>query len=389
MEFQAIKKQEQAYVVQSYGRIDVALVKGKNATAWDVDGKEYIDFTSGIGVNALGYSDPGWVKAVSEQAGEIQHVSNYFYHPKNTELAQALSEVSGLAGSFFCNSGAEANENAIKVARKFGEPSGAYKIITLNDSFHGRTLTTLAATGQEAFHKDYLPLTDGFVYANINDIESVRALLDGKVCAVMIEMVQGEGGINTLEESFVQELKALCEESCILLIVDEVQTGIGKTGTFFAYQGYGLEPDIVTCAKGIAGGLPMGVCMVSDQLKDMMKPGMLGSTFGGNPVVCAGALEVIKRVSEPAFLQSVLDKGKKFRAEMGKLSKVKGIYGKGLMIGVELSGLSPVDVMKRCAEYGLLALTAKNKVRFLPPLTISEDEMNKGLQIFKEALDSF
>lgn len=389
MKFQTIKEQEQSYVVQSYGRVDVALTKGKNATAWDVDGKEYIDFTSGIGVNSLGYCDPGWVKAVTEQAGEIQHISNYYFHPKNTELAQALSELSGLKRTFFCNSGAEANECAIKVARKYGEPHGAYKIITLNNSFHGRTLTTLAATGQEAFHRDFLPLTDGFVYAEINDIESVRALLDGKVCAVMIEMVQGEGGINALEDHFVQDLKALCKESCILLIVDEVQTGVGKTGTFFSYQGYSLEPDIVTCAKGIAGGLPMGVCMVSEQLKDILKPGMQGSTFGGNPVACAGALEVIKRVSEPAFLQSVLDKGQKFLSVLEKHPKVKGIYGKGLMIGVELAELSPVDVMKRCAENGLLILTAKNKVRFLPPLTITDYEIEKGLQIFKEVLDSF
>ena len=305
MTFQQIKEQDHMYVLPTYGRVDAALVKGQNARAWDVDGKEYIDFTAGIGVNALGYSDPEWAAAVAEQAGKIQHLCNYYYSPENTALAQELSEASGMAKAFFCNSGAEANECAIKVARKYGEKRGAYKIVTLHNSFHGRTLTTLAATGQEGFHKDFLPLTEGFVYAEAGDLAGIEALLDGSVCGVLLEMVQGEGGVIPMDESFVQGLAQLCKEKDVLLLVDEVQTGVGRTGSFFAYQGYGVEPDVVTCAKGIAGGLPMGACLVSERLGDILKPGMQGSTFGGNPIASAGARVVVRRVSAPAFLESV------------------------------------------------------------------------------------
>ena len=289
MTFEQVKSQDQAYILPTYGRVDAALVKGRNARAWDVDGKEYIDFTAGIGVNALGYSDPEWVQAVAGQAGAIQHLCNYYYSPENTALAQELSQASGMAKAFFCNSGAEANECAVKIARKYGEKRGAYKIVTLNNSFHGRTLTTLAATGQEGFHKDFLPLTEGFLYAEAGDLEGIRALLDGSVCAVMLEMVQGEGGVIPMDEEFVKGLAQLCGEKDVLLLIDEVQTGIGRTGFFYAYQGYGVKPDVVTTAKGLAGGLPMGACLVSERLGDILKPGMQGSTFGGNPVASAGA----------------------------------------------------------------------------------------------------
>ncbi len=356
------------------------------APAVDADGKVYIDFTSGIGVNCLGYSDVGWVKAVSEQAAKIQHISNYYYNEQNTALAEALSKATGMAKSFFCNSGLEANETAIKIARKFGEKRGAYKIITLENSFHGRSFATLAATGQDSFHKDFLPLLDGFLYAEANNLDSVEAQIDDEVCAVMLEMVQGEGGVIPMEESFVQKLAKLCAEKMILIMVDEVQTGVGRTGSFMAYQGYGIKPDVITLAKGIANGLPMGVCMVSEELKDILQPGMQGSTFGGNPVACAGALEVLRRVNDEMFLREIEGKAAYFRHELDKLPQVALVRGKGLMLGIAVKGKTAKDIMLDCAEAGLLVLTAKDLVRFLPPLTITKEEIDRGLEIFKKVL---
>ncbi len=389
MNFQEIKEQDSTYILHTYGRVDAALVKGKNARAWDVDGKEYIDFTSGIGVNALGYSDPLWVAAVAKQAGEIQHLCNYYYSPQNTALAQELAAASGMAQAFFCNSGAEANECAVKIARKYGEKRNAYQIITLQNSFHGRTLTTLAATGQEGFHKDFLPLTEGFLYAEANDLSGVEKLLDASVCAVLLETVQGEGGVIPLEEEFVQGLAALCGEKDVLLMIDEVQTGVGRTGSFYSFQGYGVKPDVVTTAKGLAGGLPIGACLVSEKLRDILKPGQQGSTFGGNPVVCAGAREVVRRVSDPAFLRKVTEKGSYLREKLSTLPQVELVRGKGLMLGVKLKDIDAHEVLVKCAEQGLLILTAKELVRFLPPLTITKEEMDAGLEIFAAVLQSF
>lgn len=388
MTFQHIKDQDQAYILPTYGRVDAALVKGRNARAWDVDGKEYIDFTAGIGVNALGYSDTEWVQAVADQAGKIQHLCNYYYSPENTALAQELSQASGMAKAFFCNSGAEANECAVKIARKYGGKRGAYKIVTLNNSFHGRTLTTLAATGQEGFHKDFLPLTEGFLYAEAGDLEGIRALLDGSVCAVMLEMVQGEGGVIPMDEGFVKGLAQLCGEKDVLLLIDEVQTGIGRTGFFYAYQGYGVKPDVVTTAKGLAGGLPMGACMVSERLGDILKPGMQGSTFGGNPVASAGARVVVRRVSDPAFLQSVAEKGAYFQEKLEAMPQVEYVRGRGLMIGVKLKEKDAHEVLVQCAKQGLLILTAKELVRFLPPLTITQEDIDQGLAIFQRVLEA-
>ena len=387
MTFEQVKSQDQAYILHTYGRVDAALVKGRNARAWDVDGKEYIDFTAGIGVNALGYCDPEWSAAVAEQAGKIQHMCNYYYCPENTALAQELSQASGMAKAFFCNSGAEANECAVKIARKYGEKRGAYKIVTLNNSFHGRTLTTLAATGQEGFHKDFLPLTEGFLYAEAGDLEGIRALLDGSVCAVMLEMVQGEGGVIPMDEEFVKGLAQLCGEKDVLLLIDEVQTGIGRTGFFYAYQGYGVKPDVVTTAKGLAGGLPMGACLVSERLGDILKPGMQGSTFGGNPVASAGARVVVRRVSDPAFLQSVAEKGACFRKKLEAMPQVEYVRGRGLMIGVKLKERDAHEVLVQCAKQGLLILTAKELVRFLPPLTITQEDIDQGLAIFRKVLE--
>ena len=386
MTFEQVKSQDQAYILHTYGRVDAALVKGRNARAWDVDGKEYIDFTAGIGVNALGYCDPEWSAAVAGQAGKIQHMCNYYYCPENTALAQELSQASGMAKAFFCNSGAEANECAVKIARKYGEKRGAYRIVTLENSFHGRTLTTLAATGQEGFHREFLPLTEGFLYAQSGDLAGIQALLDGSVCAVMLEMVQGEGGVIPMDEGFVQGLAQLCREKDVLLLIDEVQTGIGRTGRFFAYQGYGVQPDVVTCAKGIAGGLPMGACLVSERLGDILQPGQNGSTFGGNPIASAAARVVVRRVSEPDFLQSVLEKGAYFREKLEAMPQVEYVRGRGLMLGVKLKEKDAHDVLVQCAKAGLLILTAKELVRFLPPLTITQEDIDQGLAIFQQVL---
>ena len=386
MTFEQVKSQDQAYILHTYGRVDAALVKGRNARAWDVDGKEYIDFTAGIGVNALGYCDPEWSAAVAGQAGKIQHMCNYYYCPENTALAQELSQASGMAKAFFCNSGAEANECAVKIARKYGEKRGAYRIVTLENSFHGRTLTTLAATGQEGFHREFLPLTEGFLYAQAGDLAGIQALLDGSVCAVMLEMVQGEGGVIPMDEGFVKGLAQLCREKDVLLLIDEVQTGIGRTGRFFAYQGYGVQPDVVTCAKGIAGGLPMGACLVSERLGDILQLGQNGSTFGGNPIASAAARVVVRRVSEPDFLQSVLEKGAYFREKLEAMPQVEYVRGRGLMLGVKLKEKDAHDVLVQCAKAGLLILTAKELVRFLPPLTITQEDIDQGLAIFQQVL---
>lgn len=387
MNFQEIKDQDQSYILHTYGRVDAALVKGKNARAWDVEGKEYIDFTAGIGVNALGYSDPEWVAAVAEQAGEIQHMCNYYYCPQNTALAEELSKASGMAKAFFCNSGAEANECAVKVARKYGEKRNAYKIITLVNSFHGRTLTTLAATGQEGFHKDFLPLTEGFLYAQAGDLAGIEKLMDGSVCAVLLEMVQGEGGVIPMGEDFVKGLAKLCQERDVLLMVDEVQTGVGRTGTFYAYQGYDIQPDVVTSAKALAGGLPIGACLVGEKLGDILKPGMQGSTFGGNPIACAGARVVLRRVNDSGFLQSVLEKGAYLKEKLEAMPQVEYVRGRGLMLGVKLKVKDAHDVLVECAKQGLLILTAKELVRFLPPLTITKEDMDQGLAVFQKVLE--
>lgn len=386
MVFQDIKDQEQQYIMHTYGRVDIALVKGKNARAWDADGKEYIDFTSGIGVNSLGYSDPGWAAAVAKQAGEIQHICNYYYSPENTALAEELCRAAGMAQAFFCNSGAEANECAVKIARKYGEKRGACKIVTLANSFHGRTLTTLAATGQDSFHQDFLPLTDGFLYAEAGDLEGIAGLLDGSVCAVMIEGVQGEGGVVPMDPGFVQGLRRLCEEKDVLFMMDEVQTGVGRTGYFYSYQGYNVQPDVATTAKGLAGGLPIGACLVGEKLRNLLLPGQQGSTFGGNPVVCAGAREVVRRVSSPAFLRAVAEKGRHFTERLLAMPQVDFVRGQGLMLGVKLKSGDAHDVLARCAQAGLLVLTAKELVRFLPPLTIPQDDIDAGLDIFAEVL---
>lgn len=384
--FQQIKEQDEAYVLHSYGRVDVAIESGKGSFATDADGKIYLDFTSGIGVNSLGYCPPKWVEAVAAQAQKVQHVSNYYLQSNCTQLAETLTKAAGLSRAFFCNSGAEANECAIKIARKAGEKKGGYNIITLVNSFHGRTLSTLAATGQESFHKDFLPLTEGFLYCEAGNIEALAAMADDSVCAVMLECVQGEGGVLPMEDSYLQAVRRLCDEKSMLMILDEVQTGVGRTGSLYAYQSAEILPDVVTTAKGLGGGLPIGVCMVSDKHRGIFVPGSNGSTFGGNPVVCAGALAVLEEVNTPEFLESVREKGDYFKQELMKIPGVEFVRGKGLMLGIALKEKSAKEVLVACAKAGLLVLTAKDLVRFLPPLNISYGEIDKGLAIFKKVL---
>lgn len=390
MTYQELKAEENKYVMNTYGRFPIALDHGEGATVWDVEGKKYIDLGSGIGVNCLGYNNPVIVDAITNQAHKLMHVSNLFTTEPMVQVAKKLVEKTHLNGKvFFANSGAEANEGAIKLARKYsfdkyGE--GRYKIVTLVNSFHGRTVTTLKATGQDRFHNYFFPFTEGFDYAVANDFDSVRRKADETTCAVMMELIQGEGGVLPLDREFVQQVEALCREKDILLIIDEVQTGIGRTGRFFAYQGYGVQPDVVTCAKGIAGGLPMGACLVSERLGDILQPGQNGSTFGGNPIASAAARVVVRRVSEPDFLQSVAEKGAYFREKLEAMPQVEYVRGRGLMLGVKLKEKDAHDVLVQCAKAGLLILTAKELVRFLPPLTITQEDIDQGLAIFQQVL---
>lgn len=389
MNFEEIKKDDEENIMPTYGRFQVAPVKGKNATAWDEKGKEYIDFTSGIGVNCLGYSDPGWVKAVSAQAAEIQHISNLYYSPVQTKLAKKLCGITGFDKVFFTNSGAEANECAIKLARKysfdkFGKDRN--EIIALNNSFHGRTVTTLAATGQEVFHNYFFPFTEGFVFADANDMESVKSKASSKTCAIMIELIQGEGGVKPLDKDFVKELSSYCKENKLLLIVDEVQTGVGRTGTLYCYESFGITPDIITSAKGIGGGLPIGVCLCSKELGGVMTAGTHGTTYGGNPIACAGAAEVLDRVANESFLNEVKKKGNYIKEKLKAMEEVEEVRGMGMMIGIVLKKDNAKEVAAKCAENGLLVLTAKTLIRLLPPLTITYEEIDKGIDIFKTCL---
>ena len=391
MNFTEIKALDNANIMQTYGRLDIAPMTGTNATMVDADGKTYIDFTSGIGVNCLGWCDAGWIAAVTAQLHKIQHFSNYYYCESASVLAEKLVRLSGLKRVFFGNSGAEANEGAIKLARKYsfdkyGE--GRATVITLENSFHGRTVTTLAATGQDVFHQYFFPFTEGFKYAPANDLDAVKAAITPDVCAIMAEPIQGEGGVNMLDVEFVKALRALCDERDLLLIFDEVQTGVGRTGSFFGFEAFGVKPDIVTLAKGLGGGLPIGAFIAGEKVESTLGGGMHGSTFGANPVVTAGAVEVVSRVSDPAFLAEVNRKGEALIAAVmaQNPSKVKSVRGRGLMIGFAVEG-NPKDYLHDCADAGLLVLTAgKDVIRLLPPLTISDEEIAAGAAILARVL---
>lgn len=383
-------EQFNAHVMGSYGRFDLVLEKGENQCATDENGKQYIDFGSGIGTNSLGYCNEDWVNAVCEQVKSLQHTSNYYYTKVQADFAEKLSEATGLKNMFFCNSGAEANECAIKIARKYSFDKygkGRHNIITLVNSFHGRTMCTLSATGQEVFHNYFFPFVEGFRYVEANNIEDLKSKLDDTVCAVMFEYIQGEGGVMALEQSFVDEIFSLCEKKDILTIADEVQTGVGRTGKFLAGDNFGKKADIITLAKGIAGGIPMGACLAGDKCANVLTPGTHGSTFGGNPIACAGGLAVLKKAADECFLSEVTAKGNYIREKVLKMPNVKSISGMGLMIGIELeNGKEAKEIVKKALDKGLLLLTAKEKVRLLPPLTISYEELDKGLQILEELL---
>lgn len=387
MSFEDIKKMDDEYVMHTYGRYPVAIDHGKGAICYDPAGKSYIDFTSGIGVNSLGFADEGWVAAVTAQLNKFQHISNLYYTEPCVLAAKLICEKSGMKKVFFGNSGAEANEGVIKAARKYsfqkyGE--GRSKIVALENSFHGRTMAALSATGQNAYHNFFFPFVDGFVFAKANDTADTISKLTGDVCAVMMELVQGEGGVMPLEKEYVQAVYAACQEKDILFIVDEVQTGVGRTGTFYSYQQFGIQPDLVSSAKGLGGGLPIGAVLFGEKTQDTLIPGDHGSTFGGNPVVCAGAVEVLNRMDD-AFLQNVTAKGKHMREEIEKMPHVTGVAGMGMMLGIELD-IDVKPVVTALMENGLLVLTAKHKMRLLPPLNIAQTELEKGLSILKNTL---
>ncbi len=389
MNFLNTKEKDLKYIMHTYGRYDVALKSGKGATAFDENGKKYIDVSSGIGVNSLGYCDEGWVNAVSKQAGTIQHMSNYFYSEQASNLAEKLCRLTGLAKVCFGNSGAEANECAIKIARKYSfDKYGADRneIITLKNSFHGRTVTTLSATGQDNFHNYFFPFTPGFVYAEANDMDSLRKTVTDKTCAVMFEVIQGEGGVNILDKDYVQSLVKFCNDNDILVIIDEVQTGVGRTGKLFAHQNYGVVPDLMTVAKGIGGGLPIGICMCSDKLKDVMTPSTHGTTFGANPVVCAGANYVLDKVANDEFLNEVNKKGEYLEEKLLKLEEIKSVRRMGLMVGIELKNGDAHDIAVKCVENGLLIITAKDLLRMLPPLVITYEEIDEAVQLLEKTL---
>ncbi len=388
--FDIIKEKDESYVAHTYGRFPVAIKEGKGATCYDFDGKKYIDFSSGIGVNSLGFCDEGWVNAVTEQLNKLQHISNLYYTEPCAETAKLLCEKTGMKKVFFSNSGAESNEGAIKCARKYSYDKyggGRNKVITLVNSFHGRTVTTLSATGQDVFHKYFFPFTEGFAFVPANDIVALENALDGSVCAVMLELIQGEGGVMPLDIDFVKAVEALCMEKDIMLIVDEVQTGVGRTGKLFAFQHFGIEPDIVTTAKGIGGGLPLGCVMFGKKTECTFGPGDHATTFGGNPVATAGAKYILNKLDDD-FLSAVTLKGEYIKKKLLNMPHIVGIDGMGLMLGVRLDeSIKAADIVKKAINYGALALTAKTKLRLLPPLSITYDEIDEGLEAIEKALN--
>lgn len=389
MDFQTAKQYDDEYIIHSYGRFPVLLTKGKGATVQDDTGKTYIDFTSGIGVNALGFCDDSWVQAVSTQLQSLQHTSNLYYTEPCIQAAKLLCEKSGMKKVFFGNSGAEANEGVIKAARKYSflkYGASRNKIIALQNSFHGRTMAALSATGQDAYHNFFFPFVDGFSFAKANDFADILSKMTDDVCAVMLETVQGEGGVVPLDKEYVQAVAKACKEKDILLIVDEVQTGMGRTGSLFSYQQFGIQPDLVSCAKGLGGGLPIGAVLFGEKTETVFVPGDHGSTFGGNPVVCAGAVHILNTMDE-AFLQDVQKKGAYLKEKIEKMPHVQNVAGLGMMLGIQLD-VEAKPVINALLEAGLLVLSAKTKIRLLPPLTITQEELDKGLTILEQTLAS-
>lgn len=391
MTSQEIKALTGQYIMNTYGRFPVALDHGQGATLYDPEGNAYIDFTSGIGVSDLGYGCQPWVDAIAKQAGKIGHTSNLFYTEPPARLAEILCKRTGMSSVFFANGGGEANEGMIKLARKYSFDKygrGRAAIVTLNNSFHGRTITTLTATGQDVFHNYFFPFTEGFRHADANDFDSVEAMAGHDVCAVMFELIQGEGGVLPLDREFVQKVADLCAKRDWLLLIDEVQTGVGRTGSLFAFQQYGIQPDAVSFAKGIAGGLPFGGVMAGEKCRNVFTTGTHGTTFGGNPISAAAACYVLDRMDDAMF-QSVQEKGAYLRSRIEALDLpcLGATRGMGLMIGIDVKGeRTNKELAAKLIQSGLLVLTAGPGLRLLPPLVITQEEMDKGLAILKAAL---
>lgn len=385
-----IFSQDKEYIANTYGRLPVEFVSGKGSVLRDSEGKEYIDLGSGIAVNIFGIADDEWVSAVTSQLTKLQHTSNYYYTEPQADLAKQICERTNMKKVFFGNSGAEANECAIKTARKYGNKVLGFEnpvIITLKNSFHGRTVTTLTATGQDVFHKDFGPFTPGFVYAEANNREELLRLSEeNDCCAVMMELIQGEGGVVALDKDYVEYARELCTEKNMLLIIDEVQTGNGRSGCLYSFMNYGIQPDIFTTAKGLGGGLPIGAAVLGEKVKDILTAGDHGSTFGGNPVCAAGALNVFGRIDDE-LLTSVKEKSEYIISELKDLDGVDGISGMGLMLGIKTKKDAKA-ILKECLNRGVLVLTAKDKVRLLPALNIPMAELKKGIEILKEVISA-
>ena len=381
-----IMQLDDTYIAHTYARFPVRLVEGEGSILWDESGRRYIDLGSGIAVNTFGIADKEWQKAVTAQLGRLQHTSNLYYTGPCAHLAEMLCQRTGMKKVFFSNSGAEANECAIKAARKYAaaELGAEYStIVTLQGSFHGRTLATLAATGQDVFHRDYQPLPKGFVYAKPGDLDQLAALLKNHRCAaVMMEVVQGEGGVNVLDKEYLQKAAALAADHGALVIVDEVQTGNGRTGKLYGYMHYGIRPDIITTAKGLGGGLPLGATLLGEKVADVFVPGDHGSTFGGNPVCCAGAISILNRLDEQ-MLSRVRAKGNLVRGALEGAPGVESVTGMGLMLGVKTTRPA-AKVAAECLKAGVLVLTAKDKVRLLPALNIPDQQLQDGVEILKQ-----
>lgn len=381
-----IKETDQKYIMGTYGRVELELDHGFGATLVDTNGRKYIDFGSGIAVNTFGACDKAWVEAVSAQLEKIQHTSNYYYTKPCADLAEIICTRTGMSKVFFSNSGAEANECAIKAARKYGTDKNPDKnvIITLKNSFHGRTVTTLSATGQEVFHKHFTPFTEGFCYVEANNIQDLENAMNENVCAIMFEIIQGEGGVLPMTTEFIESIKAMSQKYDALIVIDEVQTGNGRTGKLYAHQNFDLCPDIFTTAKGLAGGLPIGATVFSERLADILPAGSHGSTFGGNPVACAGAISILNRIDD-VLLSQVTDKSQKINSALKDLDGVEEITGMGFMLGIKTKK-DAKSILKYCQDKGLLVLTAKDKVRLLPPLNITDAELDEGLSILADAI---
>ena len=381
-----LQQQDKEYIAGTYARFPLTIEGGKGSVVWDDAGKIYTDLSSGIAVNTFGIADDEWIKSITEQAGKIQHMSNLYYTEPCVKLAQMLCDRTGMKKVFFSNSGAEANECAIKAARKYAaEKHGAdcYNIVTLRNSFHGRTITTLAATGQDVFHKDFLPLTEGFIYVEPNDIEKIeKVLFENRCAAVMLEVVQGEGGVMPLDKDYLQSLERICRERDILLICDEVQTGNGRSGKLYSYMNYGIFPDIVSTAKGLAGGLPLGATLFSEKTKDVLTPGSHGSTFGGNPICCAGAINILSRLDEKT-LAGVRKRSEYIFSELSGAPGIKEVSGLGLMIGIKTER-DASEVINACIKKGVLVIKAKDKVRLLPALNIPMELLEQAVGVIKE-----